>query len=154
LCAAFGTHCIILIYTGTDMDIRSASMTLVTPALEETRHFYETHFNARPVFDCGWYVVLRLGTTDSDVELCIMLPQDGMTTFTGGVCLNLRVSDADSVHERLHRTAGLPVEIPLEDHPWGDRGFGLKDPAGTMIYCYHPIAPDESFQRFILDDSQ
>jgi uncharacterized glyoxalase superfamily protein PhnB len=81
-----------------------------------------------------------------------MLPQDGMTTFTGGVCLNLRVSDADSVHERLHRTAGLPVEIPLEDHPWGDRGFGLKDPAGTMIYCYHPIAPDESFQRFILDD--
>jgi len=132
------------------MAIRSASLTIVTRKLLETRKFYESHFGARPVFDCGWYVVLRFDSSGPGPELCLMEPQDGMDPFAGGAFLNLLVEDADKIHNRLIET-GLPVILPLEDHPWGDRGFGLLDPSGVVVYCYHPITPAPEFQKYIIE---
>ncbi len=133
------------------MNILSASTTLVTPKLTETRAFYEQHFGARPSFDCGWYVVLRLSVATSGPELCLMEPQNGMSRFAGGVFLNLLVDDADKFHAKL-KEEGVPVATPLEDHPWGDRGFGVLDPSGAMVYCYHPIAPAPEFAKFIVEE--
>jgi uncharacterized glyoxalase superfamily protein PhnB len=70
-----------------------------------------------------------------------------MQSFTGGAYLNLRVEDADTLHSQLTR-AGLTPAVPLEDHPWGDRGFGVLDPSGVMVYCYHPIAPSAEFEQY------
>ena len=133
------------------MEIQSVSTTLVTQKLKETKAFYLSHFDARLAFDCGWYVVLRLGASPSGPEICLMEPQEGMVPFTGGIFLNILVRDADAMYERLHDQAGLPVIMPLEDHPWGDRGFGLLDPSGALVYCYHPIPPAAEFQQYILD---
>ncbi|WP_419659108.1 glyoxalase/bleomycin resistance protein/dioxygenase [Desulfosarcina variabilis str. Montpellier] len=133
------------------MKIQSASMTIVTSKLPETRHFYETHFDARPLFDCGWYVVLRLGVSGSGPEVCLMEPKSGMVPFSGGTVLNLLVDDADKVHEKL-TAAGLSTMIQLEDHPWGDRGFGVVDPSGVVVYCYHPIALTPEFKKYIIED--
>ncbi|SDB41290.1 Glyoxalase-like domain-containing protein [Desulfonatronum thiosulfatophilum] len=136
------------------MTINSASVTFVTPKLEETRRFYELHFGARPVFDCGWYVVLRLAESGSGAEVCLMEPREGTAPFSGGAVLNLHVSDADGMYDRLVNKAGLTVLIPLEDHPWGDRGFGLQDPSGVTVYCYHPIAPAREFRKYFIEDDQ
>ena len=133
------------------MEIRSASTTIVTSTLPETRRFYEEHLGARPVFDCGWYVVLRFGLSGPGPEICLMEPQGGAATFSGGATLNLLVQDADKAHAGL-AAAGVPVVVPLEDHPWGDRGFGVVDPSGVAVYCYHPIAPAPEFQQFLLED--
>ena len=134
------------------MNIQSASLTIVTHKLPDTRAFYETHFSALPVFDCGWYVVLRLNTSDSSAEICLMEPQDGMKPFAGGAFLNLLVHDADKVHAAMTES-GLSTMIPLEDHPWGDRGFGILDPSGVVVYCYHPITPTAEFQKYIFEDN-
>ena len=134
------------------MSIKSASLTIVTQNLADTRKFYEDHFNARPVFDCGWYVVLRLTTPYQEPEICLMSPQEGMQAFTGGAFLNLLVEDADELHSELTE-AGLTPMMPLEDHPWGDRGFGLLDPSGVIVYCYHPIAPSAEFEEYIIEQS-
>jgi len=131
------------------MSIRSASITIVTSTLPETRRFYETHFRARPVFDCGWYVVLRLDSSGSGAEICLMEPQGGAAPFAGGAFLNLLVDDADKVHAELTE-GGLSATVPLEDHPWGDRGFGVIDPSGVVVYCYHPITPAPEFEQFFL----
>ena len=128
------------------MKIESASITVVTAQLAEARRFYQQHFAARPLFDCGWYVVLRLSNGQ---ELCLMEPQEGMVPFNGGIFLNIRVEDADALHKSL-TAAGLAVAIPLDDHPWGDRGFGVVDPAGVMVYCHHTIAPAAEFEPFFL----
>ena len=128
------------------MTIESVSITVVTPHLAEARRFYEQHFGASPLFDCGWYVVLRLGNGQ---ELCFMEPQSGMTPYAGGIFLNIRVEHADRLHSTL-TAAGLPVAIPLADHPWGDRGFGVLDPAGVMVYCHHSIPPAAEFEPFFL----
>ena len=134
------------------MPIKSASITIVTQSLPETREFYEAHFNARPVFDCGWYVVLKLTTPHQEPEICLMSPQQGMESFTGGAFLNLLVEDADQLHSQLTQ-AGLTPKMPLEDHPWGDRGFGIQDPSGVIVYCYHPITPSAEFEEYIIEKS-
>ena len=134
------------------MKIRSASMTIVTSKLPETRQFYEAHFGAHPVFDCGWYIVLRLGSSDSGPEICLMEPKNGIEPFSGGTVLNFLVDDADNAHSRLTE-AGLSMVKPLEDHPWGDRGFGVVDPSGVVVYCYHPITPTPDFQKYIIGDN-
>lgn len=131
------------------MTIRSASLTIVTGTLSQTRAFYEAHFDAKAVFDCGWYVVLRLDPSGAGSELCLMLPRDDMITFAGGTFFNLLVDNADEVHARLV-DAGLPMVIALEDHPWGDRGFGVVDPSGVVVYCYHPIDPAPEFEPYFV----
>lgn len=129
------------------MTINAASLTIVTDKLVETRKFYEQHFAARAVFDSGWYVVLQL--EQSGPELCLMEPREGMEPFSGGAFLNLLVDNADKVHAKVAE-AGLSAIVQLEDHPWGDRGFGLLDPSGVVVYCYHSIEPDEAFKKYIL----
>lgn len=37
------------------------SVTFVTNKITEAREFYEENFGAKASFDCGWYVVLKLG---------------------------------------------------------------------------------------------
>ena len=44
--------------------------------------------------------------------------------------------------------AGLPVIMPLEDHPWGDRGFSTMDPNGINLYIYTETEPNEEFRQY------
>lgn len=127
--------------------ITAASLTIITPHLAETRAFHERHFAARATFDCGWYVVLRLGAA----ELCLMSPQPGMTPYAGGACLNLVVDDVDALHAAL-AADGVQAVVPLEDHPWGDRGFGVVDPAGLMVYPHRAIPPTAEFRDAFVTD--
>lgn len=123
------------------------SLTLTTNRLAETRTFYSEHFQAETLFDCGWYITLRLGREVGSPELCLMEPQnEGQASFTGGVTLNLRIEDVDTLHETLVVKGGVPAAIPLEDHAWGDRGFCVVDPSGLRLYCYRDIPPAPEFQ--------
>ena len=129
------------------MSIKQASITLITPHVDACRQFYEQHFAARPSFDCGWYQVLKL--EGGDTEICLMSPQEGMVAFAGGITINLLVEDVDTLHATLS-VKGLEPVIPLEDHPWGDRGFGIVDPAGATVYCYQPIEPTAEFRQYFI----
>ena len=125
----------------------SASTTIAINNIQETRSFYEALFEAKTVFDCGWYVVLRLGERDDQCEVCLMEPRDGIALYSGGSVINLTYKNVDSIYEKIV-SHDITITIPLEDHPWGDRGFGFMDPAGQMVYCLTPIKPDESFQQY------
>jgi len=41
------------------------------------------------------------------------------------------------------------IVIPLADNPWGDRGFGVVDPAGVVVYCHEIVPPSDEFRQFI-----
>ena len=130
--------------TRVSLSLSCLSPTITTRRLQETRAFYERHFGAEAVFDCGWYVQLKLS---GGAEICLMAPQADAPTYQGGVTLNLRVDYVDTAHAVLRR-ADVPIVMPLEDHPWGDRGFGVADPSGVVVYCFIPIAPSEEFASF------
>lgn len=125
------------------------STCFVTPEVEACRAFYVQHFRARAIFDCGWYVNLRLGGDGPSIQF--MLPQEGQAPFAGaGVMLNCRVDDVDAEHARL-TTAGLQPIMELADHPWGDRGFAVLDPIGNAVYLYTDREPSEAFKQYYKD---
>ncbi|SDG40964.1 VOC family protein [Roseospirillum parvum] len=132
------------------MEGRRLSVTLATDDMAAARAFYQDLLDGRPVFDCGWYVVLRLPSGGEICEVCLMQPQDAAMAPTRGATLNLRVADADRAHAALVGRGAEPV-MPLGDHPWGDRGFGILDPGGNMVYLYHPIPPSPDFAGYFTD---
>jgi len=128
------------------MKTTELSTCFITRNVEACRSFYERHFSAETVFDCGWYINLRFGGDGPSIQF--MKPQEGMRDFTGaGIVLNFRVDDVDAEHARL-MGAGLPAAMPLEDHPWGDRGFSVIDPIGNSVYIYSDRDPSEEFRPF------
>ncbi len=129
------------------MDIRSLSTAFTTDKVEESRDFYIKHFAAKVTFDCGWYVNLESG--DPGISLQFMSPQapEHQLVSGAGRIYNLTVDDVDKEYERLI-TAGFEAVAPLEDHPWGDRGFAILDPNGISLYIYSEREPSEEFKVF------
>ena len=77
-----------------------------------------------------------------------MKPQENMPTFGGaGVLLNFKVDEVNAEHTRLTE-AGLQIAMPLEDHPWGDRGFSVIDPIGNSVYIYSDREPAGEFKQY------
>ena len=117
-----------------------------TNDVDACRNFYSQHFAAKAIFDCGWYVNLRIG--DDGPTIQFMQPQEGMPTFNGaGVMLNFKVNDVDAEYTRLTK-AGLQAAMPLEDHPWGDRGFSIIDPIGSSVYIYSDREPSDEYKQY------
>jgi uncharacterized glyoxalase superfamily protein PhnB len=128
------------------MRTKELSTCFVTNEVDACRQFYQRHFSATAIFDCGWYVNLRVGGNGPSIQF--MQPQKDMPIFSGaGVMLNFKVDDVDSEHTRLME-AGLQVVMPLEDHPWGDRGFSVIDPIGNSVYIYSDREPSDEFKQY------
>lgn len=128
------------------MKTTELSTCFITRDAAACRDFYERHFSAKAVFDCGWYVDLRIGGDGPSIQF--MQPQEGMEEFAGkGIMLNFKVDDVDAEYARL-TDAGLKAAMPLEDHPWGDRGFSVIDPIGNSAYIYSDREPSDEFRPF------
>ncbi len=117
-----------------------------TNDLNACRDFYKAYFAAKTVFDCGWYLNLRIGEHGPSIQF--IEPQQDMAPFAGaGVMLNFKVTDVDQEYQRI-TAAGLQTAMPLEDHPWGDRGFSVIDPLGNTVYIYSDRKPTEEFKQY------
>lgn len=128
------------------MKTNELSTCFCTNHVNACREFYTTYFSAIPVFDCGWYVNLKIGGNGPSIQF--MEPKEGMPVFGGaGIMLNFKVDDVDAEHARLTE-AGLQTAMPLEDHPWGDRGFSVMDPIGNSVYIYSDREPAEEFKQY------
>lgn len=120
-----------------------------TNEIDACRDFYRRYFAAKTVFDCGWYVNLRIGVDGPGIQF--MQPHGDMPIFNGiGVTLNFKVDDVDAEYKRL-TAEGLSAVMPLEDHPWGDRGFSIVDPLGNSLYIYTDREPAEEYRQYYRD---
>lgn len=123
----------------------SPAFTVADPAA--CRDFFIQHFNARVSFDATCYISLELGSKAASLQF--MQPQGNMpppSTYEG-VWLHFEVDDVDAEHARL-AGAGLAERMPLEDHPWGDRGFAVVGPLNLTLYLYSPRTPAPEFKEF------
>lgn len=113
----------------------------------ETRDFFVTHFGARVTFDCGWYVNLECGAPA--VTLQFMSPREAhhRPSASDGLIYNFCIDDVDTEYTRLTAAGLLPV-MPLEDHPWGDRGFAVTDPNGISRCIYSERVPTAEYQQY------
>jgi hypothetical protein len=116
---------------------RRATLAISLVDFAPSRGFYEQHFGARAVFDAEAYLALQLGGPLAP-ELHLLRAAPDQPAFRGdGLMLNLQLDEVDALYQRLC-VAEVPIRMPLEDHPWGDRGFSCVDPAGLELYCYRP----------------
>lgn len=129
------------------MTANKISPCILTDRVQESRDFYIRYFDAEVTFDSGWYVNLRFG--GESAELQFMSPQqpDQAICNPSGLMYNFAVDDVDAVHGKLTE-AGLVAVLPLEDHPWGDRGFAVQDPNGVLLYIYSDREPSEAFKQY------
>jgi catechol 2,3-dioxygenase-like lactoylglutathione lyase family enzyme len=49
--------------------------------------------------------------------------------------LGLQVTEVDEIHERAV-AAGAVIASPLNERPWGGRGFAVRDPNGIGVNVY------------------
>ncbi|MDR1497494.1 MAG: VOC family protein [Puniceicoccales bacterium] len=113
------------------MKAQELSTCFCTQDIAICRDFYERYFQAKSVFDCGWYINVKIGGECPSLQF--MQPQGEMPSFQGGgVTLNFKADDVDTQYHRLVAEE-LQVVRPLEDHPWGDRGFSVLDPIGNSF---------------------
>ena len=119
---------------------------ITTTKVQESRDFYVKHFGAKVTFDCGWYVNLQFGKQSSSLQF--MAPQTGQPICNpAGLGYNFFVDDVDAEYKLL-MSAGLQPVMPLEDHPWGDRGFAVQDPNGVALYIYSEREPSPEFRQY------
>lgn len=117
-----------------------------TTKVDACREFYRQYFSAEAIFDCGWYVNLRIGKDGPTIQF--MQPRENFPAFGGaGVLLNFKVDDVDAEHTRLIE-AGLKIAMPLEDHPWGDRAFSVIDPIGNAVCIYSDREPSDEYKQY------
>jgi uncharacterized glyoxalase superfamily protein PhnB len=130
-----------------EMNTKSVSAAFTTDKVVETRDFYVRHFGARVTFDCGWYVNLEFGSPASTLQFMAATQPEHRLSDSAGLMYNFSVENVDEEHQRL-TSEGLKVVMPIEDHPWGDRGFGVQDPNGITLYIYTERDPSEEFRQY------
>ena len=101
------------------------------------------------MFEATWFVYLK-PSDESPHGIAFMTPDHpsqppGPGAFDGqGILLTLQVPDAESEFERA-REAGLFIDHPLREEPWGQRRFGLRDPAGVWVDVVEQIEPEQGY---------
>jgi catechol 2,3-dioxygenase-like lactoylglutathione lyase family enzyme len=119
------------------MHLQSFYPIIVTHQIIECRDFYRRWFGLEVVFEASWFVLL--GTAGSArATIAFMRPDHpsappGPEPFSGkGMCLEFQVADAQAECERFVRD-GAALSLALREEPFGQRRFGLFDPAGVWI---------------------
>ena len=106
-------------------------------------------FELEVAFEASWFVLMTAGN-GGRASLAFMHPEHpsappGPEAFNGkGMCLEFQVEDATAEHERFLRD-GAPVSYALRDEAFGQRRFGLFDPAGVWIDVVQQIEPEAGF---------
>lgn len=130
------------------MEIQNISPCFASRHLDECREFYCSHFNASIVFDCGWYVTFVFGKISSQISF-IDSDRAGQGVFsTEGLTYCFLVEDVDKEYEEIIGKGLIPVH-EIEDHPWGDRSFSLKDPNGITICIYSERPPSAEYREAV-----
>lgn len=117
---------------------------IVTDKLFECRDFYARWFGLGVVFESSWFILMS--SAEGKANIAFMHPDHpsappGPETFSGdGMCLEFQVADAQAEHERFVRDGAI-VTCALRDEPFGQRRFGLHDPAGVWIDVVEQIEP-------------
>jgi catechol 2,3-dioxygenase-like lactoylglutathione lyase family enzyme len=127
------------------MRLQSFYPIIVTPRVTDCREFYQRWFGLEVVFEATWFVLL--GPGDGVATVAFMAPDHpsappGPEPFNGkGMCLEFQVADAQAEYDRFVQGAA-PLGLPLRDESFGQRRFGLFDPAGVWIDVVEQIEPE------------
>jgi uncharacterized glyoxalase superfamily protein PhnB len=129
------------------MQIQDVYQVVVTAALQECRDFYRHWFDFEVAFESSWFVLMSSNGEELSFSVAFIHPDHPSAPPSPGVhggngsFLTLQVEDAATEYETLIGR-GLRCELELTDEPWGQRRFGVIDPAGMWVDVVEPIDPE------------
>ena len=116
-----------------------------TPIYDETVAFYRDRIGMAVV--TSWDragdhrgTVFAAGSGQIEVLELEGLRRGPSHTASGGPFAAVEVEDVDALHARVTAN-GVAAHYPIEDKPWGHRGFSVLDPNGVEIAFYGRIVP-------------
>jgi len=127
------------------VELVDAYAVIVTDRLRECRDFYCRWFGFEVGFEADWFVLLR-NDNDRPMTLAFMhsdhpsSPPSPRPLLGDGAFITFQVVNARAEYERL-ASAGMAFELALTDEPWGQRRFGVVDPAGLWVDVVEQIEP-------------
>ena len=136
------------------MNYKSCFSVIVTSKLAEAREFYVKHLSFEVVFEADWYVQLHAPREGGGkpIELAFMLPNQKSQpsplhrAFNGaGVIFTLEVEDVDGLYQTVQST-GCEIVVDLQNEPWGQRHFLIRDPAGNLLDVVKQIPPSSDYE--------
>jgi len=117
-----------------------------TPKYEETLAFYREGLEL-PAIEAWDRTPDDRGTlfgAASGVIEVLALPESGQSDHLWdgrppqGAFMVIEVDQVESLYQcALER--GLPIQEALKEHPWGHRGFCVRDPNGLTIYIFSEL---------------
>ncbi len=128
------------------MELVGGYPVIVTEELRACRDFYRQWFGFEVAFEASWFVLLQTASGPWPVALAFMHPDHPSSPPTpaaykgDGAFVTLQVADARVEYDRL-RGVDLDVALPLTEEPWGQRRFGVLDPAGMWVDVVEQIDP-------------
>lgn len=90
---------------------------------------------------------LEFGSSLATLQFMSPRQPEHLAGSGAGLMYNFAVDDVDEEYRRL-TAEGLPVVVPIEDHPWGDRGFAVQDPNAITLYIFSERVPDDEFRQY------
>ncbi len=131
------------------MNINQVSFGFTTDKVQETKEFYVKYLGATTLFEKDGYVNLKLGDISTVLEIVAPQSPEDKPSDSTGLGFNFNVDDVDLAYQEITR-AKLNIVMPIQDHPWGERGFGIEDPNGLTIYiCSVTGEPTDEFKQSI-----
>lgn len=133
------------------MELVDGCPIIVTDRLHECREFYGRWFGFEVVFEATWIVVLK-SSGDRPVTVAFMHSEHPSSppspaAYEGyGMFVTFQVADARADYARP-TAAGLRCDLSLTDEPWGQRRFGVTDPAGVWVDVVEQIEPEADWWK-------
>jgi catechol 2,3-dioxygenase-like lactoylglutathione lyase family enzyme len=118
--------------------------------LHATTTFYTRTFSLDVLFESDFFLLLALPGRDAGAIAFVLeehptTPPSGPAITSGSSSfLTLQVADAAGAFDEI-AAAGVAIEYPLRDEPWGQRRFGVLDPNGLYIDVVEQIEPNPDF---------
>ena len=132
------------------MNINQISFGFTTDKVQETKAFYERYLGATTIFEKDGYINLKFGNLSNVVSFVAPQNPEEKASDSTGLGFGFTVDDVDLAYEEIS-SAKLNIEMPFQDHPWGERGFGIKDPNGLTIYIYSITEPTDEYKQYMKD---
>ncbi len=124
---------------------------VTTERLEETRDFYVRLLGFQIVFEQSWFAHLR--SPGGECEIGVLRPDRPEVPAAFGACfggagawISFNVPDVEALLERC-RALGITPEFGLREQAWGERHFGVRDPAGVLVNFAQRIPPSGDYAR-------
>lgn len=139
------------------MELLDAYPVVVTDKVRECRDFYRDWFGFQVAFEADWFVLVQSGGA-RPVSLAFMRtdhpssPPSPAAHRGDGSFITFQVVDAAAEHERI-LASGLECDLALTEEPWGQRRFGVIDPAGMWVDVVEQIEPAEGWWDPYLSES-